>query len=129
MEKKSDKKCFYSSVKDGTTDDNGETLDGHIGDKDYLTKISNEINMKNMVNWYEKWYEKLSWSLFEKRVLLLTDKLDTCHYFRSPGLSWDAMLKMTGVKLEKMSDIDMDLFIEKELRGGISYIAKRLLHC
>ena len=35
------------------------------------------------------------------------------------------MLKMTGVKLEKMSDIDMDLFIEKELRGGISYIAKR----
>ena len=28
-------------------------------------------------------------------------KLDLCHYFSSPGLSWDAMLKMTGVKLEK----------------------------
>ena len=25
-----DKKYFYSSVKDGTTDDNGEKLDGHI---------------------------------------------------------------------------------------------------
>ena len=24
--------------------------------------------------------------------------LDPCHYFSSPGLSWDAMLKMTGVK-------------------------------
>ena len=35
------------------------------------------------------------------------------------------MLKMTGVKLEKLSDIDMYLFVEKELRGGISYIAKR----
>ena len=35
------------------------------------------------------------------------------------------MLKMTGVKLEKTSDIDMHLFIEKELRGRISYIAKR----
>ena len=22
-------------------------------------------------------------------------KLDPCHYFTSPGLSWDAMLKMT----------------------------------
>ena len=35
------------------------------------------------------------------------------------------MLKMTGVELEKISDIDMYLFIEKGLRGGISYIAKR----
>ena len=50
---------------------------------------------------------------------------DPCHYFSSPGLSWDAMLKMTGVKLEKISDIDMYLFIEKGLKGGISYIAKR----
>ena len=52
-------------------------------------------------------------------------RLDPYHYFSSPGLSWDAMLKMTGVKLEKISDIDKYLFIEKGLRGGISYIAKR----
>ena len=51
--------------------------------------------------------------------------LDPCHYFSSPGLSWDDMLKMNGVKLEKTSDIDKYLFIEKGLRGGISYIAKR----
>ena len=36
-----------------------------------------------------------------------------------------AMLKMTGVKLEKISDIDKYLFIEKEQKRGISYIAKR----
>ena len=35
------------------------------------------------------------------------------------------MLKTTGVKLEKISDIDKYLFIEKGLRGGISYIVKR----
>ena len=35
------------------------------------------------------------------------------------------MLKMTGIKLEKISDFDKYLFIEKRLRGGISYIAKR----
>ena len=40
-------------------------------------------------------------------------------------MSWSAMLKMTGVKLEKISDIDKYLFIEKRLKGGISYIAKR----
>ena len=51
--------------------------------------------------------------------------LDPCHYFNAPGLSWDAILKMTGVKLEKISDIDQYLFIEKGTRGGISYIAKR----
>ena len=68
----------------------------------------------------------------KKDVLLLADifekfigtflnfyKLDPCHYFSSPGLSWDAMLKMTSVKLEKIIDIDMYLYTEKGLRGGI----------
>ena len=51
--------------------------------------------------------------------------LNPCHYFSSPGLSWDAMLKMTGIELELTSDIDKHLFTEKGMRGGISYIAKR----
>ena len=45
--------------------------------------------------------------------------------FQFSGLSWNAMLKMTGVKLENISDIDMHLFIVKGLRGGLSYITKR----
>ena len=51
--------------------------------------------------------------------------LDLCHYFSSPGLSWDAMLKMISITLEKINDIDMYLFLEKGMRGGISYISKR----
>ena len=35
------------------------------------------------------------------------------------------MLNMTRIELELINDIDMHLFIEKEMRGGISYIAKR----
>ena len=35
------------------------------------------------------------------------------------------MLKMTGIELDLISDIDMHLFIEKRMRGGISNIAKR----
>ena len=52
-------------------------------------------------------------------------KLDPCHYFSSPELSWDVMLKMTSVKLEKIFDIDMYVFIEQGLIGGIFYIVKR----
>ena len=74
----------------------------------------------------------------KKDVLLLVDVfekfidtclkyygLDPCHYFSSPGSSWDAMLQMTDRELEKISDNDKYLFIEKGLRAGISYIAKR----
>ena len=65
--------------------------------------------------------------VFEKfiKTCLNYYRLDSCHYFSSPGLSWDAMLKMAGIKLELISDVDMHLFIEKEMRGGISYISKR----
>ena len=52
-------------------------------------------------------------------------KLDPCHYFTSPGLSWDAMLKMIQMQLELMTDIDMFKSIKKGMRGGISYSAKR----
>ena len=52
-------------------------------------------------------------------------KLDPCYYFSSPGLSWDAMLKMTEINLEQIPDIHIHLYVEKRLRGGISYIYKR----
>ena len=52
-------------------------------------------------------------------------KLDPCHCFTSPGLSWNAMLKMTDIKLKLIFDIDMFQFIEKGMRGGVSYIANR----
>ena len=51
--------------------------------------------------------------------------LDPCHDFNAPGLSWDAMLKMTKIKLEKISVSDKYIFIEKGMRGGISYTNKR----
>ena len=51
--------------------------------------------------------------------------LDPVHYFSSPGFSWDAMLKKTGVNLELIIDIDIYLMVEKGLLGGIRYIANR----
>ena len=52
-------------------------------------------------------------------------ELDPCHYFSSPELSWNAMLKVTKIELDLTLDIDMQLFIGKGMRGSISYIAKR----
>ena len=60
-----------------------------------------------------------------RKTCLQYYKLDPCHYFTSPGLSWDTMLKMTNIKLELMTDVDMFQFIKKGMRGGVSYIANR----
>ena len=84
--------------------------------------------MKNMGDYFDLYLKKdvlFMADVFEKFIdtYLKYYGLDPCHYFSSPGLSWDAMLKMTGVKLQKISDIVKYLFPEKELRGGI------FLHC
>ena len=50
--------------------------------------------------------------------------LDSCHYSSSPGLSCDAILKTTDVKLDLISDTDMYQFIEKGMRGGVSYLTQ-----
>ena len=54
--------------------------------------------------------------VFEKFIKTCLDyyRLDLCYYFSSPGLSWDATLKMTGIKSGLISDIDMHLLLQKE---------------
>ncbi len=42
-----------------------------------------------------------------------------------PGLAWDAMLKFPKIKLDLISDLDMNFMIESGIRGGISTIMKR----
>ena len=104
----------------------------HITDEEYqhAQNVWNEFGLSSMGEYHDLY--------LKSDILLLTDvfenfrkacqqyyELDPAHYFTTPGLSWDAMLKMTKTKLELMSDVDMFLFIEKGMRGGISYIANR----
>ena len=67
--------------------------------------------------------------VFEKFIETCLDYygLDPCHYFSSPGLSWDAMLKMFGIELGLISDIDMHFFIEKGMRGGFHILLKDIV--
>ena len=115
------KKEFYSLLNDE-----------HISDKDYehAQNVWNTFDLKNMGEYHDLYLKSdilLLADVFEnfRKTCLEYYKLDPCHYFTSPGLSWDAMLKMTKMQLELMTDIDMFQFIEKGLRGGTSYIANR----
>ena len=52
-------------------------------------------------------------------------KLDPVYYYTLPNFSWDAMLKMTGIEFELLTDIDMYTMIERGIRGGISVASKK----
>ena len=104
----------------------------HITHEQYnhAQTVWNTFKLKTMGDYHDLYLKSdtlLLADVFEnfRKTCLQYYKLDPCHYFSSPGLSWDAMLKMTKVKLELITDIDMFQFIEKGLRGGTSYIANR----
>ena len=120
-EKLPSKEEFYSQL-------NGQ----HISEEDYqhAQNVWKVFNLKNMGQYHDLYLKSdilLLADVFEnfRKTCLQYYKLDPCHYFTSPGLSWDAMLKMTNIKLELMTDVDMFQFIEKGMRGGVSYIAHR----
>ena len=126
------RKYFYSSTKNKKISEDGKISDGQVSIEDYMVceKIWDRFNMKNMGDYHYHYLKKdvfLLADVFEKFIgtCLKYYELDPCHYFNAPRLSWDAMLKITGVKFEKIQNIDQYLFIEKGTRGGISYIAKR----
>ena len=105
MKKIPARKYFYSSTKDGKIVDDGKISDSHISVKDYLTceKTWDKFEVKDMGDYHDQYLKKdvlLLAHVFENFVVtrLKFFELDPCHYFSSPVLSWDAMLKMTGMK-------------------------------
>ena len=102
----------------------------------------NNYNYKHVLNVWKTWDMKTFKEYLElyniSDVLLLADVfenfrdiclknygLDPVYYYTAPGLAWDAMLKMTKINLELLSDVDKLLMIEKGIRGGISIISNR----
>ena len=105
-----------------------------ISERDYLRAVNvnvwNVFGVRNLGEYHDLYLKTdvlLLCDVFEKFIDVCLEYygLDPCHYLSSPRLTWDAMLKMIGVELELIDDIDVHLFIEKGMRGGISYIAER----
>ena len=103
-----------------------------ITDKEFkfFQEICEELKIKDLGEYHDLYLKTdvlLLCDVFEnfRKTCLEYYGLDPAHYYTAPGLSWDACLKMTGVKLELLTDSDMHLFVEKGLRGGVSIITHR----
>ena len=120
-EKLSNRCTFFSSLKDKC-----------IGGKDYLyvNNVCNTLKINRMDDYHDLH--------LETDILLLADGfdnfintclehygLDPCHYFRSSGLSWGAIIKLIKIKSEFISNMDMYSLRKNGMTGGICYIAKR----
>ena len=115
------KEKFYSSLNNT-----------NISDEDYkrALEIWDKFNCKNLGEYSDLYLKSdvcLLADVFEnfRNTCLKYYKLDPTHYFSSPGLAWDAMLKMTNVKLDLITDIDMENMVQLGMRGGVSSIIHR----
>ena len=114
-------KAFYSKLA-------GKGINNY--NYNHVLKIWETFKIKSLKEYHEVYNKTdvlLLADVFEKfRDLCLKNyKLDPVYYYTTPGLAWDAMLKMTGVNLELLSNVDMLLMIEKGIRGGVSMVSNR----
>ena len=103
-----------------------------ISDDDYnnAKKVWKEFGVKNLGEYHDLYLKSdvlLLADVFEefRNVCLENYSLDPAWYYTSPGLSWDALLKVSGVRLELLTDVDVLLLFEKEIRGEVSMIPNR----
>ena len=97
---------------------------------DFAQRVWSTLECENLGEYHDVYLYQdifLLADIFEqfRQLCLRHLELDPAHYYTVPGMSWDAALKCTKVKLETVNDIDMHLFLEKGMRGGISMISTR----
>ena len=115
------KESFYSRL-----------TDEDISDEDYehAQKVWEAFDMEHLQDYHNLYNETdviLLADVFEnfRSICIKNYEQDPAHYYTAPGLTWDATLKITGVELELLTDIDMLLMVEKGIRGGVSMISNR----
>ncbi|XP_050066244.1 uncharacterized protein LOC126555359 [Aphis gossypii] len=115
------KQFFYNSLKDED-----------ISDEDYAHahKVWKKFNIKTLGEYSDLYLATdvcLLSDVFEnfRDLCLQTLKLDASHFMTAPGFAFDCMLKHTNVKLERLKQYDIQIFLENGLRGGICHSVKR----
>lgn len=115
------KKSFFNSLKLA-----------HISDEEYIRaqNIWNKFDIHSLgefTDLYLKTDVLLLCDVFEnfRNTSLKYYQLDPAYYVSSPGLSWDAMLLYTKVRLELIQDLEIHEFLEKGIRGGLAQCSHR----
>ena len=85
----------------------------------HASRVWNAFKMNTMGDYhdlYSKTDVLLLTDVFEKFVntCMQTYGLDRCHSFCSPGLSWDAILRMTVIELEFFQILKCICLLKKE---------------
>lgn len=99
-------------------------------DYEHAKHVWNKFDMKTLGDYsdlYMKTDIMLLTCVFEtfRETCQKTYGLDPAHYYTIPGYTWDCMLLYTGCKLETIQDVDLLMFIERGIRGGVSQCSNR----
>jgi len=113
-----DKEAFFSDL-----------TQTHISDEDYerAKRVFEVFQCANMLD-YAFLYVQLDVILLAeaflkfRNVILEEEQLDCCQFLSTPHLSFHLMLKITQVELEHLTDPEMVFFLERNIRGGLSFI-------
>ena len=116
-----EKSAFYSKLTDeGITDEEYQRAN-------VVWTTFGCRNFKDYHDLYLKTDVLLLADVFEnfRKFSLCNYSIDPLFYYSAPGLSWSACLRLTDVKMELLTDVDMLLFFERGIRGGVSSIMNR----
>ena len=96
----------------------------------HAQKVFEEFNLKNLSEYHDLYVQSdtlLLADVFEnfRNKCIEIFEVDPAHVLSAPGLAWQTCLKKTEVKLELLTDNDMLMIIEKEIRGGICHAIYR----
>jgi len=112
---------FYSSLNDEGISE---------ADYQHAKRVWDAFNCSNLGDYsdlYLKMDVILLADIFEnfRRFSLDVYQLDPAWVYSAPGLAWNAMLKMTGVRMELFDDYEKYLFCEAGIRGGYCCASER----
>ena len=92
----------------------------------YTKRVCIDFEIKNLWLYHDLYVQSNTLILADElenfwNMCLEIYALDSTKFLSAPGLAWEAALKKTKVKLDLITDINMLLIAEKEIRGGICH--------